>query len=81
VGGQRPAHLLALEGQPAPGIRAAEWLGGTAAAFGVRMWPMSVVIDRAGRVRAAGIRPDRIPEIVGRLMAERLEAPAAGNDA
>ena len=66
--------LLARDAAPAEDARLP--LGRTAAAYGVRMWPMSVLIDRAGRVRAAGIRPERIPEAVARLMAERLEVPA-----
>jgi thiol-disulfide isomerase/thioredoxin len=51
-------------------------LGATATAFGVRMYPTSVVIDRAGRVRAAGLRPEHVRAVAMKLMAERLEAPA-----
>ncbi len=72
--GAADTFLLARDAAPAEDARLP--LGRTAAAYGVRMWPMSVLIDRAGRVRAAGIRPERIPEAVARLMAERLEVPA-----
>jgi hypothetical protein len=51
-------------------------LGATATAFGVRMYPTSVVVDRAGRVRAAGLRPEHVRAVAMKLMAERLEAPA-----
>lgn len=45
-------------------------LGATASALGVRLSPMTVVIDRAGVVRAAGVRPDKVKEIVNKLLAE-----------
>ena len=45
--------------------------------YGIRMWPTNVVIDRAGRVRAAGIEEARIAEVVGRLMAEPMDTPAS----
>jgi|CXWL01.1.fsa_nt_gi thiol-disulfide isomerase/thioredoxin len=41
-------------------------------AYGVKYAPVTVVIDRAGVVRAAGIRTERVKELVGKLMAERL---------
>ncbi len=54
--------------------------GGTsAAAFGVRYVPCTVVVDRAGVVRAAGVRVDRVREIAGKLLAENINAPGAGS--
>ena len=46
-------------------------------AFGAIHGPTTVVIDRAGRIRAAGLRPERLPEVINTLMAERLETPTA----
>ena len=47
-------------------------LGATATAYGVRMWPTTVVIDRSGRIRAAGIDESRLQPVLEKLMAERL---------
>ncbi|MFO0873889.1 MAG: redoxin family protein [Phycisphaerales bacterium] len=50
--------------------------GATSLAFGVKFVPATVVIDRAGKVRAAGVRIDQVRSIVSMLLAERLaEAP------
>jgi len=49
--------------------------GRAAAAYGVSFPPTTVVIDRAGRVRVAGIRMDKLEAVVGKLMAERLDVP------
>ncbi len=51
-------------------------LGRLATTYGVRRWPTTVVIDRNGRVRAAGIEDARVAEVVGRLLAEPIETPA-----
>ena len=48
-------------------------LGLTATAYGVRMWPTTVVIDRSGRVRAAGIEEERLQAVLEKLMAEPLD--------
>jgi len=40
----------------------------SAKAYGVQWWPYYVVIDRDGIVRAAGVRPDKLDEIVGKLI-------------
>ncbi|MCH2133761.1 MAG: TlpA family protein disulfide reductase [Phycisphaerales bacterium] len=45
-------------------------LGRTATNFGVRMWPTTIVIDRSGRVRAAGIKDEHLKPIIEKLMAE-----------
>lgn len=42
----------------------------TAGAFGVTHYPATFVIDRAGRVRAAGVRADKVKPIIEKLLAE-----------
>jgi len=49
--------------------------GPSARAFAVQFWPTYVVIDRAGVVRAAGLVPNRVADVVKALLAE--DAPAA----
>ncbi len=41
-------------------------------AYGIRLVPTVVVIDRVGTVRAAGVRVERINDVVQRLLSERL---------
>ena len=41
--------------------------------------PWTIVVDRAGVVRAAGVRVDRVREIAGKLLAENINAPGAGS--
>lgn len=50
--------------------------------FKVSFFPTYVVIDRAGIVRAAGLLPNRVEDVVKVLLAERLqnEASATGSD-
>jgi thiol-disulfide isomerase/thioredoxin len=71
MGDQDPPFPIARDRPPSDGRLP---LGAMANQYGVRMWPTNVVIDRAGRVRAAGIEEARIPEVVGRLMAEPMDA-------
>lgn len=54
-------------------------LGQTCAAFGVPFLPATVVIDRTGTVRAAGVRVDKIPALLESLLAETV--PAASSTA
>ena len=51
-------------------------LGRLASSYGIRGWPTTVIIDRNGRVRAAGIDDARVAEVVGRLLAEPIESSA-----
>ncbi|MFM1822271.1 MAG: Thiol-disulfide oxidoreductase ResA, partial [Planctomycetota bacterium] len=44
--------------------------GATAARYGVAYFPTTVVVDRAGTVRAAGVRLDRVSELLDELLAE-----------
>ena len=58
------------EGEPKPGP------GAFAEGFGVRFAPATVVVDRAGIVRAAGLDPKRLRTVVDALLAEPMpEAP------
>ena len=50
-------------------------LGRTALTYGVRIWPTTVVIDRAGHVRAAGIKEDHLQAVIETLMAEPGDLP------
>jgi thiol-disulfide isomerase/thioredoxin len=44
--------------------------GVNAASFGVRFMPATIVVDRKGIVRAAGVRPDKIKDVLEVLLAE-----------
>jgi thiol-disulfide isomerase/thioredoxin len=50
-------------------------LGTTAAAMGVRLSPTTVIVDRNGNVRAAGVRPDKVKEMINTMLTEPLSAP------
>ena len=50
-------------------------LGTTAAAMGVRLAPTTVIINRNGKVRAAGVRPDKVKEMINTMLTEPLSAP------
>ena len=39
-------------------------------AWQVSFWPTIAVIDRAGRLRAIGLKPEHVAEAVGRVLAE-----------
>ena len=47
-----------------------EAAGAIAAAWGVRFGPALVVVDRAGNVRAAGVRPEKLKGVVETLLGE-----------
>ncbi|MFG0283762.1 MAG: TlpA family protein disulfide reductase [Phycisphaerales bacterium JB039] len=49
--------------------------------FGLGFWPTYIAIDRAGVVRAAGLRPDRIEDVVKVLLAEPAPPGAGGGPA
>jgi len=42
----------------------------TGAAYGATFYPVTVVIDRAGKVRAAGVRTDKLKAVLEKLLAE-----------
>ncbi len=52
------------------GASAPERTNATAAAYGVEYFPATVVIDRAGKVRAAGVRAEKIKAVVEKLLGE-----------
>jgi len=49
--------------------------GATAHAFGVDHLPATVLVDRAGVVRAAGVKPGRVKELLEKLLAEEAPNP------
>ena len=51
--------------------------GPSAKAYAVQFWPTYVVIDRAGIVRAAGLMPNHVADVVEMLLKEA--APAGGS--
>jgi thiol-disulfide isomerase/thioredoxin len=46
-------------------------------AFGVSFWPTYIAIDRSGTIRAVGLRPDKVEDVVKILLAEPMPAKAA----
>jgi len=42
----------------------------TTKAWGVQWWPHYVVVDRAGKIRAAGIKPDYVEKVIEALIQE-----------
>ena len=68
--GEPPPFSIARDVAPESGELP---LGVTASRYGVRMWPTTVVIDRSGRVRAAGLDEKRLIEVIEKLMAEPIE--------
>jgi thiol-disulfide isomerase/thioredoxin len=60
--------------QDAPG-EADGGVGVMGAKLGVRYSQPLVVVDRAGVVRAAGLRPEHLETVINTLLAERLPAP------
>lgn len=53
----------------------------TATAFGIRHYPVSVIVDRAGRVRAAGVRADKVKAVVESLLGEPQKEDGANTGA
>lgn len=49
----------------------------SAKAFAVQYYPTYVAIDRAGKVRAVGLKGERVEEVVKKLLAEPAPAAAA----
>jgi alkyl hydroperoxide reductase subunit AhpC len=50
----------------------------TAASYGVSFYPATVVIDRSGKVRAAGVRPEKLKAVLEKLLGEAsADKPAA----
>ncbi|MGH7132027.1 MAG: redoxin family protein, partial [Phycisphaerales bacterium] len=47
-------------------------INATAAAYGVDFFPATIVIDRSGKVRAAGVRADKLKAVVEKLLGESV---------
>lgn len=52
--------------------------GPIASNFTVNFYPATIVVDRTGKVRAAGVRMDKLKDVVAKLLAERLPEGATG---
>ncbi len=46
--------------------------GPNASNFAVNFYPATIILDRTGKVRAAGVRTDKLKSVVDKLLAERL---------
>ncbi len=55
--------------------------GQSASAWGVTFWPTIAAIDRSGKLRAIGLRPDHVRDVVNKLIAEPAPKDAAPGDA
>jgi peroxiredoxin len=73
--GKAPARLC--QDRAAEVDEGAPPTGATAAAYGVRYAPATIVIDRAGIVRGAGVKPAKVEELAGLLLAEPIAAAGA----
>ena len=68
-------NLSVMQDNPVPSVVASKtpiMLGTTAAAMGVRLSPTTVIIDRSGKVRAVGVRPDKVKEMINAILAESI---------
>lgn len=68
---------IALDG-PAPDD--ASPLGATAQSLGIKFAPTTVVIDRQGKVRAAGLKPDFLDKVLNGLLAEAITTVTETDD-
>ena len=69
--GKKPPFPIGLDALPDKNTNFP--LGVTATAYGIRGWPTTVVIDRSGRVRAAGIKDAHLEEVIDTLMSEQID--------
>jgi thiol-disulfide isomerase/thioredoxin len=60
----------AADGKGPAAARKASRRGATAQAFGAELLPATIVVDRNGVVRAAGVKPERAKEVIEKLLAE-----------
>ncbi|MCX5689529.1 MAG: redoxin domain-containing protein, partial [Planctomycetota bacterium] len=76
-----PAADAAASKKPAtdkPAAKAARVRGMTAQACGVSYFPATIVVDRKGVVRAAGLKADKLKPVIEKLLAESVDAPKIG---
>ncbi len=53
----------------------------TASSYGVEYFPATIIIDRAGKVRAAGVKADKVKAVVEKLLGEAVgDKPDAKSD-
>ena len=50
----------------------------TAAAYGVEYFPATIVIDRSGKIRAAGVRAEKLKAVLEKLLSETAADKPAG---
>jgi thiol-disulfide isomerase/thioredoxin len=73
AGGQENLDKIAAEHQidypcvKDPGEKSAK-------AFAVQYYPTYAVVDRAGKVRAIGLKPDKVEDVVKKLLAEPVKS-------
>ena len=60
----------ATTGTPATAAGKPTRVNATASSFGVEFFPATIIIDRSGKVRAAGVKTDKIKGIVEKLLGE-----------
>jgi len=73
---QKSAMPVALDQQPEKpetDAKKPKAAGMTAAAFGVRFLPTTVLVDRSGVVRAAGVKIEKAKELIERFLAEEAK--------
>jgi thiol-disulfide isomerase/thioredoxin len=61
----------------APGESEDAKRGVTSHAFGVRYGPVTAVVDRAGVVRAVGLKEEHLEAVINSLLSERVPTPTA----
>ncbi|MCA9290416.1 MAG: TlpA family protein disulfide reductase [Phycisphaerales bacterium] len=55
--------------------------GASTKAWNVKFWPTYAVIDRAGIVRAIGLRPENVAEVVAKVMKDKATTTPEAGDA
>lgn len=53
-----------------PAVKDGEGDAANASSWGVKHWPATIVVDRKGIVRAAGVRADKLSDVIKTLLAE-----------
>lgn len=74
-----PIMQDAVESKPGEGGKPMS-VSTTAAAFGVQHYPTIVVVDRAGKIRAAGVKQAKVKTVIEKLLAEQVKDEPAKTD-
>ncbi len=69
----------AVESKPGEGGKPMN-VSATATAFGVQHYPAIVVIDRAGKIRAAGVKQAKVKAVIEKLLSEQVKDEAPKGD-